>query len=262
VLARDALAHGLLSAAWLGLRRPDTAAAPPAPPAALAGVDSLAAGLDTVDRFGGWARFQGLLGVLQGVAQRQGTSLQVVALAWLLRQGVTPLLPAHWGGGGSGGATTGGSCASAGAPWPASLGLPQFRPEALPLPLPSPAAPQAAKQGGDTPTPPEAVAAPEAAGGGDGAGEGGGAAGATTGASSDDAAAAAGEAPAGEHVSAAKPDAQPRSAAAAPAPVHARWAACLSGLLSEGDVTALVAAGAAQAPSHTRGQRLPTAAAA
>jgi hypothetical protein len=73
-------------------------------------------------RFGSWLRFQQLLRCLKAIAGQHGTSMQVVALAWLLRRGVVPLLPAHW--------TPG----SNGAPWWLSLGLPHFRPEALPLP--------------------------------------------------------------------------------------------------------------------------------
>jgi aryl-alcohol dehydrogenase-like predicted oxidoreductase len=46
-----------------------------------------------VDEFGGWDRFQALLHILHGIAQRHGASLSAVAMAWVLgRPGVAAVI--------------------------------------------------------------------------------------------------------------------------------------------------------------------------
>lgn len=117
VFTTSPTAHGLISESFIGTAAPDTAAG------ALPGCDNLAAGLDMVAWYGGWGRFQELLHTLKGVADKHGTSVQVVALAWLQQQGVVPLLPAHWGPG---------QAASSGAPWALSLGLAHHKMEPPP----------------------------------------------------------------------------------------------------------------------------------
>lgn len=76
LLCYGTLAGGFLSRRWLGQ----------APPPADPGNRSLVKYRLIIDEFGGWDAFQALLRTLQAVADRHGTSLSAVAIAWVLAQ--------------------------------------------------------------------------------------------------------------------------------------------------------------------------------
>ncbi|WIA14451.1 hypothetical protein OEZ85_002976 [Tetradesmus obliquus] len=110
VFAAGALAHGLISEAFLGVAAPNTAAVVAGVGSTAAGStaggsvaaaealgpDNLAAGMQAVKRYGSWQRFQRLLACLKSVADKHCVSLEAVALRWLIDQGTIPLTAARW----------------------------------------------------------------------------------------------------------------------------------------------------------------------
>ncbi|WIA22457.1 hypothetical protein OEZ85_004755 [Tetradesmus obliquus] len=107
VFAAGALAHGLISEAFLGVAAPNTAAGAGSAAAGSTaggsvaaaealGPDNLAAAMQAVARYGGWQRFQRLLACLKSVADKHRVSLEAVALRWLIDQGTFPLTAARW----------------------------------------------------------------------------------------------------------------------------------------------------------------------
>ncbi len=78
VLAYGPLAGGFLSETWLGQPEPGMQ---PVGPQRFGVVYRL-----LIDRFGGWAWLQDLLAVLARVAERHGTGIAAIALAWLLQK--------------------------------------------------------------------------------------------------------------------------------------------------------------------------------
>ncbi len=65
-------------------------------PARLA-LAQVATALDHVNNYGGWAKVQGLLKAVHGIASKHGVKMQTVALRWQIDQGTFPVATLRWG---------------------------------------------------------------------------------------------------------------------------------------------------------------------
>lgn len=89
VVARNGTLGGLINEKYLGVESPDTLVGDP-------DINSLAESLDLVQRFGGWEKFQKLLGVLKEIGDKHKVSIQTVALRLQMDKGTFPLCPVNW----------------------------------------------------------------------------------------------------------------------------------------------------------------------
>eukprot|EP00877_Chromochloris_zofingiensis_P015228 jgi/Chrzof1/995/Cz01g36060.t1 len=96
VLARGALAGGLISDRYLGVSCPSTTSGAEGGSFEETGVDCLPAALDCVRRYGGWERFQVLLRCLKQIGDKHKVKVEAVALRWVMDQGLFPITPIKW----------------------------------------------------------------------------------------------------------------------------------------------------------------------
>mmetsp|Transcript_63569 Transcript_63569/g.201028 ORF Transcript_63569/g.201028 Transcript_63569/m.201028 type:complete len:458 (-) Transcript_63569:63-1436(-) len=87
VLATNSLLGGLLSDKFVGA---------PCPASVDPDVDSPTAALDTVEKYGGWPKFQKLLAGLQQIAAKHSCTMASVAMRWVMDAGATPVVGVHW----------------------------------------------------------------------------------------------------------------------------------------------------------------------
>jgi len=89
VLSRDGLMGGLINEKYLGMPPPETTQTDP-------DLDDVAYALDMANNYGGWAKLQGLLHLIKGIADKHSVKMATVALRWQIDQGTFPIATARW----------------------------------------------------------------------------------------------------------------------------------------------------------------------